>query len=111
MRGYWTLVKRELGGVFFSWTGYVVVAGVLFLLGLSFVNLIVALNNEPTDQQLTEVFYSTMYYWFILLLAAPVMTMRSFAQEKSSGTYETLMTAPVGDVCGGRSEDKACGSE
>src|SRR5206468_2746186 len=31
-------------------------------------------------------------------IVAPVITMRSFAMEKSSGTYETLMTTPVGDA-------------
>jgi len=98
MQGYGTLVKRELGGFFYSLTGYVVIAAVLFLLGLSFFNLIVALNNDPTDQPVTELFFNTMYFWFILLLAAPVMTMRSFAQEKASGTYETLMTTRVSDL-------------
>jgi ABC-2 type transport system permease protein len=47
---------------------------------------------------LTEIFYSTVYFWLILLLTAPVITMRSFAFEKASGTYETLMTAPVSDL-------------
>lgn len=98
MRSYWTLVKRELGGFFYSWTGYVVVAGVLFLMGLSFVSLVDLLNNQPTERPLTEVFYGTVYFWFILLLVPPVMTMRSFAHEKSSGTFETLMTTPVRDL-------------
>lgn len=98
MRSYWALVKRELGGVFYSWTGYVVVAGVLFLMGLSFASLVDLLNNQATEQPLTEVFYGTAYFWFILLLVPPVMTMRSFAAEKSSGTFETLMTTPVRDV-------------
>lgn len=98
MRAYWTLVKRELGGFFYSWTGYVVMAAVLLLLGFSFANLIIVLNNQPTAQPVTEVFYGTMYFWLILLLATPVMTMRAFAQEKASGTFETLMTTPVSDV-------------
>jgi ABC-2 type transport system permease protein len=98
MRAYWTLVKREMGSFFFSWTGYVVMAAVLLLLGFSFANLIIVLNNQPTDQPVTEVFYRTMYFWLILLLATPVITMRSFAQEKASGTFETLMTTPVSDV-------------
>jgi ABC-2 type transport system permease protein len=33
----------------------------------------------------------------IVLLSAPVITMRLFALEKASGTFETLMTTPVGD--------------
>jgi ABC-2 type transport system permease protein len=98
MRVYWTLVRRELGGYFLSWTGYVVIAVVLLLIGSSFSNLMAALNEEATDRPLTEVFYSTYYFWLILLLGAPVITMRVFAQEKASGTFETLMTTPVSDL-------------
>ena len=97
MQVYLALVRRELGAHFFSWAGYVVIALVLFLLGLSSVDLLQKLNGEAMDQSLTSVFYSTMYFWLILLLAAPVITMRSFALEKFSGTYETLMTTPVSD--------------
>lgn len=98
MQAYWTLVRRELGAAFLSWTGYVVISAVVFLLGLSFVNVLTALNNEPQEQPLTELFYATYYFWLILLLATPVITMRSFALEKSSGTFETLMTTPVSDT-------------
>jgi ABC-2 type transport system permease protein len=98
MQAYWTLVRRELGAYFLSWIGYVVIAAVLLLIGSSFANLLTALNDQPTDQPLTEVFYGTYYFWLILLLATPVITMRTFAQEKSVGTFETLMTTPVSDV-------------
>ena len=36
MQVYGTLVRRELGGYFARLTGYVIIAAVLFLLGLSF---------------------------------------------------------------------------
>lgn len=98
MRVYFTLVRRELGSYFLSLTGYVIIATVLLLLGLSFVDMLDKLNAEPTDAPITEVFYVTLYFWIILLLTAPIMTMRSFALEKFSGTYETLMTAPVSDL-------------
>ena len=52
----------------------------------------------------TEMFYSTYFFWLVLLLAAPVITMRLFALEKASGTFETLMTTPVSDLAGGRGE-------
>jgi ABC-2 type transport system permease protein len=97
MQAYLTLVRRELGVSFLSWIGYVVVGAVVFLLGFCFVNLLAALNNTDTEQPLIEMFYGTYYFWFILVLAPPVITMRSFAQEKSSGTFETLMTTPVSD--------------
>ena len=31
----------------------------------------------------------------VLLIVIPMMTMRSFAEERSSGTYELLFTSPV----------------
>ncbi len=98
MQVYLTLVRRELGGYFGSLTGYLVVAVVLLLLGLSFSDMLAKLGAEATDAPATEQFFVTLYFWLILLLTAPIMTMRTFAQEKFSGTYETLMTAPVNDV-------------
>ncbi len=98
MQGYWTLVRRELSAYFSSWTGYVIIAAVLFLLGSSFASLLFVLNTQPTDLPITEVFYGTYYFWLILVIATPIITMRSFALEKYSGTFETLMTAPVSDL-------------
>jgi ABC-2 type transport system permease protein len=97
MQAYLTLVRRELGGYFASYAGYIVIAAVLFLLGLSF-NDILSKLDTPTEVPLTEGFFITFYFWIIFLLTAPVMTIRSFALEKFSGTYETLMTSPASDL-------------
>jgi ABC-2 type transport system permease protein len=97
MTVYLTLVRRELAGFLIGPTGYVVIASVLMLLGFSFVDMLAKLNGDATDAPLTQVFFGTLYFWVILLLTAPVITMRTFALEKLSGTYETLMTAPVSD--------------
>ena len=97
MHVYLTLLRRELGSYFASFTGYLIIATVVFLLGLSFSDILPKLNADATDAPLTEQFFLTLYFWLILLLTAPVITMRTFAQEKFSGTYETLMTAPVRD--------------
>jgi ABC-2 type transport system permease protein len=98
MRVYLALVRRELGGYFASFTGYVIIAAVLLLLGLGFVDMLSKLNTEATHAPVTEMFFVTFYFWIILLLTAPVMTMRTFALERFSGTYETLMTTPVSDA-------------
>jgi len=92
------LTRRELAGYFLSLTGYVILAAGMFLMGFSFVVLLVKLQRDPTPMPLTELFYVTPFFWFILLLSAPVITMRLFALEKFSGTFETLMTAPVSDL-------------
>jgi ABC-2 type transport system permease protein len=98
MQAYLTLTRRELGSYFLSMTGYVILAASMFLLGLSFIVLLMNLQQEPTPMPITELFYVTPFFWIILLLATPVITMRLFALEKFSGTFETLMTAPVSDL-------------
>src|SRR5262245_65314177 len=95
---YWTLTRRELGGYFLSITGYVIIAAAAFLMGLSFVILVLKLQGIPMTVPVTELFYMTQFFWLILLLATPVITMRLFALERFSGTFETLMTAPVSDL-------------
>src|SRR2546421_4986451 len=98
MRAYLTLMRRELGGYFLSTIGYVIIAAAIFLMGLSFVDILVKLQHDPTPVPATELFYITPFFWFILLLSTPVITMRLFALERFSGTFETLMTAPVSDL-------------
>jgi ABC-2 type transport system permease protein len=98
MRVYWTLVRRELAGFFLSLTGYVIIAAALFLMGYSFVIILGKLQKPlPLSMPVTELFYNTQFFWLLLLLTTPVITMRLFALEKFSGTFETLMTTPVTD--------------
>jgi len=97
MQPFLTLTRKELAGYFLSLSGYVIIAAAMFLLGLSFVVLLVNLQQEPTTMPITEVFYITPFFWYILLLSAPVITMRLFALEKFTGTFETLMTTPVSE--------------
>jgi ABC-2 type transport system permease protein len=98
MQAYLTLTRRELAGFFVSVSGYIIIAAAVFLMGLSFMDLLVLLQGEPTPVPVTQMFYSTEYFWLILLLTTPIITMRLFALEKFSGTFETLMTTPVSDL-------------
>lgn len=91
------LIRRELSAFFQGPTGFIIIAAVMFLIGLGFLVVLSGLNGEATPMPVTQVFYGTYFFWVILLLIAPVITMRSFAMERASGTYESLMTAPVGD--------------
>jgi ABC-2 type transport system permease protein len=97
MKIFWTLARRELAAFFLSLTGYVIIAAITFLIGESFAQLIDALGSDPWPMPVTQMFFGSFYFWMIVLLAAPVITMRLFALEKASGTFETLMTTPVGD--------------
>ena len=98
MRIFLTLLRRELAAFFLAITGYVIIASVTLLNSLSFVVLMTNLGDNPSPMPVTEMFYRTYFFWLVVLLAAPVITMRLFALEKASGTFETLMTTPVGDL-------------
>jgi ABC-2 type transport system permease protein len=98
MRIFLTLTRRELAAFFVSVTGYVIISAVTLLIGWSFVVLMTNLGSDPSPMPVTEMFYRTYFFWLIVLLATPIITMRLFALEKFSGTFETLMTAPVGDL-------------
>jgi ABC-2 type transport system permease protein len=98
MQVFFTLVRRELGSHFLSLAGYVIMSTILLLLGFSFIDILSKINGVPLENPFTEVFYVTLYFWIILLLTTPVITMRTFSLEKYSGTFETLMTTPVGDA-------------
>jgi ABC-2 type transport system permease protein len=92
------LVRRELGIAFNALTGYVVVAITLLLAGFGLTGLLDTLNSDRTDAPITEMFFGDgLVFWLIVIVITPVITMRSFASEKSQGTYEALMTTPVGD--------------
>ncbi len=97
MNVFRALVRRELSAFFQGPTGFIIIAAVMLLIGLGFLVVLSGLNGEATPMPVTQVFYGTYFFWVILLLIAPVITMRSFAMERASGTYESLMTAPIGD--------------
>ena len=98
MKIFWVLTRRELASFFCSINGYVIIAAVTLLIGLSFVVLMTNLGSDPSPMPVTEMFYRTYFFWLIVLLATPALTMRLFALEKYSGTFETLMTTPVSDL-------------
>jgi ABC-2 type transport system permease protein len=98
MRVFFTLVRRELSCFFGSLTGYIMLGAVTFLIGLCSVQLIDGLAAEASDAPFTEAFYKTWFFWLIVLLASPLITMRSYAHEMATGTFETLITTPVRDI-------------
>lgn len=98
MRIYWTLTRRELASFFLSITGYVIISGMALLVGLDFVMLLNNVGSDPVSMPITQLFFNNLLLWIIIVLTAPIITMRLFALEKATGTFETLMTTPVGDA-------------
>ena len=81
------ILKRELGAFFSSATAYVVMAVFFFFSGLFF-NAYVFAGNSTS---LTYVF-SNMFY--IIMFIIPIITMKSFAEEKKQKSDQALLTSP-----------------
>jgi ABC-2 type transport system permease protein len=98
MQAYLTLTRRELATFFLSISGYVIIAGLALLVGLDFVTLLNSVGTDPVSMPITQLFFNNLLLWIIIVLTAPVITMRLFALEKATGTFETLTTTPVGEI-------------
>ncbi len=92
MRKTLILARREISGYFYSPVAYVI--GALFLLasGVWFFHAIFRAGQPATLRPLFE----AMAY--IMVFATPLLTMRLISEEYRSGTFETLVTAPVTDT-------------
>lgn len=86
------IYKRELKSYFSSAIGYVVLATFIFFASLFFVvyNLVYDTSN------MTNIFGSMMLIYVFLI---PILTMRTFSEEKRQKTDQALLTAPVSLTC------------
>lgn len=92
MRSFLTLWKRELSALFLSPIAYVMLMFFLLVTGCGFYWLVKEnLELNRSVQGLMVVIWASM------LIVIPILTMRAFSEERKSGTFETLMTAPVHD--------------
>lgn len=84
------LAARELRSLFASPVAYVVGAVFLLLSGFFFsIILVSATGGELTLR------YAVQNMTIVLLFLSPMITMRTFTEEKKQGTFEMLMTSPV----------------
>jgi ABC-2 type transport system permease protein len=116
MRNIWSLIKKEVRAYFSSPIAYVVIAGFLLLVGYFFYSLVSWFNaaamqmaqNPYYAQQvnINEMVFSPLFHnmTIILVLVAPLLTMRLLAEEKKTGTDELLFTSPlsVGEIVLGK---------
>ena len=90
MKNIITITKKEFMSYFNSPIAYVVVSIFLCLTNWFFFQDFF-LRNQASMRA-----YFTLLPWIFLLLS-PAITMRSWAEEKRSGTLETLLTLPISD--------------
>jgi gliding motility-associated transport system permease protein len=95
MKAVWATYTRELRAYFFAPLAYIVMFFFLIVTGVIFVNLVGNLVDPRVmapDPALSYFFRSS---WLMLILLAPVLTMRLVSEELRSGSIEILMTAPI----------------
>src|SRR2546428_3631426 len=109
MRNLFTIAGKEIRSLFVSPIAYVVLTGFLLLGGWFFFNLLIrfakalniyaGLQNAEGTQGLNLNEYVTApllhNLTIVLVIMIPIITMRAFAEEKRSGTYELLLTSPL----------------
>jgi ABC-2 type transport system permease protein len=109
MRNVLTIVGKELRSYFVSPVAYVVLTGFLLLGGWFFFNLLSRFSllltlytqfqgGEAANRlNLNDYVIAPLMHnlSIILVILIPMITMRAYAEEKKSGTYELLLTSPV----------------
>jgi ABC-2 type transport system permease protein len=101
MNNLLALTSRELKAFWYSPMAYVVGMVFLLLQGVIFYFLMLVLNDPRVDPAWTMAqffFGGTFFYWCSVMIMTPLLTMRTFSEEKRTGTIEFLLTAPVTDA-------------
>lgn len=109
MRNVLTIIGKELRSYFVSPVAYVVLTGFLLLGGWFFFNLLSRFSllltlytqfqgGEAANRlNLNDYVIAPLMHnlSIILVILIPMITMRAYAEEKKSGTYELLLTSPM----------------
>jgi ABC-2 type transport system permease protein len=93
MRTFFALWRRELSAMFLSPIAYVMLMFFLLVTGCGFYWLV-----KENLEVMRSVQGLMVVIWACMLIVVPVLTMRTFAEERKNGTFETMMTAPVTDT-------------
>jgi len=105
MNNVLAIARKELSSYFASPIAYVVVGFFALMFGFFFYSLLLYFDRQSlqaagqavnvNEQFLRPVFLNaTVIFLFVL----PLVTMRTYSEEKRSGTIELLLTAPLTDL-------------
>jgi ABC-2 type transport system permease protein len=107
MRNTLAIAGKELRAYFTSPIGFVMIGFFAIIYGFFYAAILYfferqasqfGLQQAPVDlnEQLIRPLFSNVQV--ILLFALPLITMRTYAEEKRSGTMELLLTSPITDL-------------
>jgi ABC-2 type transport system permease protein len=109
MRNVLALARKEMTSYFVSPIAYIVIGVFSLLFGYFFYALVVFFDRQSMQLQafgpeqvvnINELLIRPVLInvSIIVLFVLPMVTMRTYAEEKRSGTIELLLTAPLTDV-------------
>lgn len=87
-----SIYKKELQSFFYTPFAYTITALFMFLFTMMFNSAIGNIDKSTFQFQFTDIFYNVIFYFIFLI---PILTMRTFSDERKFGTEVLLMTSPV----------------
>ena len=93
MRHFRTLLAHELRSAALSWNTWA--AGGLFLALMGGIHFFALVEGSRAPSDRTPVESTLWFFWLPLLCVLPLLTMRTFAEERRSGTLAALLTTPA----------------
>ena len=110
MRNILTIAHKELRSYFTSPIGYIVLGFFALLYGFFYITMLnyfvrqsmqmAQFGGGPEAMNVNQIMIRPLLQnvTILLLFLMPMVTMRSYAEEKRSGTMELLLTSPLRDV-------------
>jgi ABC-2 type transport system permease protein len=95
MRSFLAMTRRELGVYFVSPMAYIILTALLAISGGVFYT---TMGNAAAQRLPVDFFQTLAFVVYIVVLTAPLVTMRLIAEEKNKGTLEIILTAPISDA-------------
>lgn len=86
------IYKKELQSFFLTPFAYAIAALFMFIFTYVFNGSIANMDSSMFRFSFTDIFYTVIFYFIFLI---PIMTMRTFPDERKFGTEVLLMTSPV----------------
>ncbi|MBP8593040.1 MAG: ABC transporter permease subunit [Ruminococcus sp.] len=87
-----SIYKKELQSFFYTPFAYILAALFMFLFTYMFNTGIGDMESNVYEFSFAGIFYNVIFYFIFLV---PIITMRTFADERKFGTEVLLMTSPV----------------
>lgn len=93
MRHFFTLLRAELWKLLINPSTYIAAFLFLLVMGFLFQQILMDYASAPKEENPSITFFRLFFVPVFFMV--PLLTMRSVAEERASGTIETLMTTSV----------------